>query len=227
MNNYNKTYVTIQTHRPLREMVYEELKDRIVMGEILPGTRLMEVQLAQEMDVSRTPIREAIRKLEKEGLVMIEPRKGAYAAEISLEDMAEMLEVCQNAEGLAAFFAASRMTKKQKKALEYASSKYNAAACNKDIAAMIKYDEEFHRIIAESSNNKYLFKMLEQLNKSVFRFRNICCRVSVGSMTSENLTKENMAILEAIDMGDPEAARDAVAAYIDRLKKQVISVSVQ
>ena len=67
----------IQNHRPLREMVYEELKMQILTGTIVPGTRMMEVELAEEMGVSRTPIREAIRKLEKEGLVTIEPRRGA------------------------------------------------------------------------------------------------------------------------------------------------------
>ena len=68
----------IQNHRPLREMVYEELKMQILTGAIVPGTRMMEVELAKEIGVSRTPIREAIRKLEKEGLVTIEPRRGAY-----------------------------------------------------------------------------------------------------------------------------------------------------
>ena len=66
----------LQNHRPLREIVYEELKRQILVGEIAPGTRMMEVELAEEMGVSRTPIREAIRKLEKEGLVTIEPRRG-------------------------------------------------------------------------------------------------------------------------------------------------------
>ena len=63
----------IQNHRPLREIVYEELKMQILTGKIVPGTRMMEVDLADDMGVSRTPIREAIRQLEKEGLVTIEP----------------------------------------------------------------------------------------------------------------------------------------------------------
>ena len=74
---------TLQNHKPLREIVYEELKRQIMVGEIAPGTRMMEVELAEEMGVSRTPVREAIRKLEKEGLVTIEPRRGAYASDIS------------------------------------------------------------------------------------------------------------------------------------------------
>ena len=72
--------------------MYEELKREILVGEIAPGTRMMEIELADEMGVSRTPVREAIRKLEKEGLVTIEPRKGAYASDVSIKDMVDVLE---------------------------------------------------------------------------------------------------------------------------------------
>ena len=75
----------IQNHRPLREIVYEELKMQILTGKIVPGTRMMEVELAEDMGVSRTPIREAIRKLEKEGLVTIEPRRGASVSYTHLD----------------------------------------------------------------------------------------------------------------------------------------------
>ena len=91
---------TLQNHKPLREIVYEELKRQIMVGEIAPGTRMMEVELAEEMGVSRTPVREAIRKLEKEGLVTIEPRRGAYASDISAKDMVDILEVRQDLEGM-------------------------------------------------------------------------------------------------------------------------------
>lgn len=98
----------LQNHRPLREIVYEELKRQILVGEIPPGTRMMEVELADEMGVSRTPIREAIRKLEKEGLVTIEPRRGAYASDISIKDMLDVLEVRQDLEGMAAALAGAK-----------------------------------------------------------------------------------------------------------------------
>ena len=82
----------LQNHKPLREIVYEELKRQILKGEIAPGHRMMEVELADDMGVSRTPVREAIRKLEKEGLVTIEPRKGAYASDISIKEMIDVLD---------------------------------------------------------------------------------------------------------------------------------------
>ena len=114
----------LQNHRPLREIVYEELKRQILVGEIAPGTRMMEVELAEEMGVSRTPIREAIRKLEKEGLVTIEPRRGAYASEISVKDMVDVLEVRQDLEGMAAALAAEKVTEEEKQAFIKVNSDY-------------------------------------------------------------------------------------------------------
>ena len=126
-------------------MVYEELKMQILKGAILPGTRMMEVELAETMGVSRTPIREAIRKLEKEGLVTIKPRRGAYASSISTSDMLEILEVRQNMEGLAAYFAASRMKPDKLYELKYYSDKYNEAFAVGDMDKLIEFDTKFHR----------------------------------------------------------------------------------
>ena len=214
----------IQNHRPLREMVYEELKMQILTGAIVPGTRMMEVELADEMGVSRTPIREAIRKLEKEGLVTIEPRRGAYASQISTEDMVEILEVRQNMEGLAAFFAASRMKPEQLTALKDVSQKYNEAVSEENMENMIKYDTRFHRIIVESCNNKVLVQMIEQLQELLLRFRYIYYD---NFRRAENMPEEHKAILDAIEQGNADAARDAADIHIDRLKELVIHDGVQ
>ena len=154
-------------------MVYEELKMQILTGAIIPGTRMMEVDLADEMGVSRTPIREAIRKLEKEGLVTIEPRRGAYASKISTEDMVEILEVRQDLEGLAAFFAAERMPEDKIRQVRVISEQYNEAVARGSMEDMISYDTRFHRMIVDSCNNKILVQMIEQLQELVLRFRYI------------------------------------------------------
>lgn len=214
----------IQNHRPLREMVYEELKMQILTGAIVPGTRMMEVELAQEMGVSRTPIREAIRKLEKEGLVTIEPRRGAYASQISTSDMVEILEVRQNMEGLAAFFAASRMQPEKMEELKEASSKYNDAVTSGDIENMIKYDTKFHRIIVESCNNKILLQMIEQLQELVLRFRYIYYD---NFKRAEHMPEEHAMIMNTIASKDAEAAREAADVHIDRLKELIIKEGVQ
>ena len=214
----------IQNHRPLREMVYEELKMQILTGAIVPGTRMMEVELAKEIGVSRTPIREAIRKLEKEGLVTIEPRRGAYASQISTEDMVEILEVRQNMEGLAAFFAASRMKPEQLTELKDVSEHYNAAVQAGNMEEMIKHDTRFHRIIVESCNNKILVQMIEQLQELVLRFRYIYYD---NFRRAENMPEEHQLILDAIESGNAEAARSAADVHIDRLKELVIREGVQ
>lgn len=214
----------IQNHRPLREMVYEELKMQILTGTIIPGTRMMEVELAEEMGVSRTPIREAIRKLEKEGLVTIEPRRGAYASQISTGDMVEILEVRQNMEGLAAFFAASRMKSDQLEELREVAAKYNDAVTEGNMENMIRFDTRFHRIIVESCNNKILVQMIEQLQELVLRFRYIYYD---NFRRAENMPEEHKMILEAIECGNAEAARDAADIHIARLKDLVIREGVQ
>lgn len=214
----------IQNHKPLREMVYEELKMQILTGAIVPGTRMMEVELAKEIGVSRTPIREAIRKLEKEGLVTIEPRRGAYASQISTSDMVEILEVRQNMEGLAAYFAASRMTPQQFIELKEVSDKYNESVAQGNMEDMIKYDTRFHRIIVESCNNKILVQMIEQLQELVLRFRYIYYD---NFKRAENMPEEHKQIMEAIKSGDADAAREAADVHIDRLKELVIREGVQ
>ena len=213
----------IQNHKPLREMVYEELKMQILKGSIIPGTRMMEVELAEEMGVSRTPIREAIRKLEKEGLVTIEPRRGAYASMISTEDMVEILEVRQDLEGLAAYFAADRRTKSQMNELKQVSNSYNEAVKEGNMEAMIKHDTRFHHIIVESCRNKILVQMIEQLQELVLRFRYIYYD---NFKRAENMPEEHEAIVAAIAEGDADKARAAADIHIERLKELVIKEGV-
>ena len=164
---------SLQNHRPLREIVYEELKRQIMVGEIAPGTRMMEVDLADEMGVSRTPVREAIRKLEKEGLVTIEPRRGAYASDISAKDMVDVLEVRQDLEGMAAGLAAQKIAEGDILQLKDMTRRYKEAVEAGDIEEIIKQDEDFHKFIVGLSDNKTLIKMVSQVQELALRFRYI------------------------------------------------------
>lgn len=209
----------IQNHRPLREIVYEELKLLILTGKISPGMRLMEEELAEDMGVSRTPIREAIRKLEKEGLITIEPRRGAYVSQISTKDMVEILEVRQNMEGLAAALAAERMSPEGKQQLKEITEAYEAAFEAGDMAEMIRCDTKFHHIIVEATQNKILVQMVEQLQELVLRFRYIYYD---NFKRAEKMLAEHRSIYEAIISGDAEAAKNSADVHIDRLKVMVI-----
>jgi len=85
--------VNLESYKPLRELVLEAIREAIINGTLKPRERLMEIQLAEELGVSRTPIREALRKLELEGFIVMVPRKGAYVADVSFKDIADVFEI--------------------------------------------------------------------------------------------------------------------------------------
>ena len=209
----------LQNHRPLREIVYEELKRQILVGEIAPGTRMREVELAEDMGVSRTPVREAIRKLEKEGLVTIEPRRGAYASDISIKDMVDVLEVRQMLEGMAASMAAQKVTEEEKLDFVEANSAYKNAVKKGNIEEIIRYDELFHQLIVSYSGNKTLNQLLSQVQELALRFRYIYYD---DFSRYENMPVEHEEIEEAIISGDTQKAKVVAEEHVERLKKFVI-----
>ena len=115
-------------YKSLRESVYSKIKKKILIGEMKPGTRIVEVTLAESLGVSRTPVREAIRQLEKEGMVtVVEPRKGSYVSDISVKDMVDILEVRAELEALAAKLATSRALEEEIQEMEKISGMYRQA----------------------------------------------------------------------------------------------------
>lgn len=209
----------LQNHKPLREVVYDELKRQILIGEIQPGTRMMEVELADDMGVSRTPIREAIRKLEKEGLVTIEPRRGAYASDICIKDMIDVLEVRQFLEGMAAGMAASNITEDQKQELEKVTEKYKKAIEAEDTDEIIKYDELFHKLIVNASGNQTMVQIVSQVQELALRFRYIYYD---DFSRYKSMPAEHMSIEDAIFSGDSLKARSIAEHHVAQLKDFVI-----
>ncbi len=205
----------LQNHKPLREIVYEELKRQILIGEIVPGTRMMEVELADEMGVSRTPVREAIRKLEIEGLVTIEPRRGAYASDISVKDMLDVLEVREDMEALAASLTASRITDEEIDEMERVNEEYYNAVHAGDTSEIIRSDERFHKTIVRFTGNKTLISMSETLQELATRFRYLYYD---DLSRYENMPKEHEGIIQAIKTGNEEMAREAAKEHVNRLK---------
>ena len=122
--------VTMNEYLPLRDVVFNTLRQAILKGELAPGERLMEIQLAERLGVSRTPIREAIRKLELEGLVLMIPRKGAEVAKISEKSLRDVLEVRRSLEELAIELACQRMNEEDIEKLEEAQAAFAEAMLN-------------------------------------------------------------------------------------------------
>ena len=138
---------------PLRDVVFNTLRRAILRGELVPGQRLMEIRLADQMGVSRTPVREAIRKLELEGLVVMVPRKGAEVAHISGKNLRDVLEVRRALEELAGELACERMSAEDFKKLEQANLKFASVLDSDDITVLGQADEEFHGLIYQATDN--------------------------------------------------------------------------
>ena len=147
------------------------MREAILKGRLKPGERLMEVQMAEEMGVSRTPVREAIRKLELEGLVVMVPRKGAYVAGLTLKDVANVFEIRGSLEGLAAALAAERITDEEIKSLDMVLKDISSAGEKGDIEAIIKKDVEFHQVLFSASRNDRLAQIINNLKEQIDRFR--------------------------------------------------------
>ena len=170
MNN-KLSPIQLDNYRPLREIVFDVLRQAIIDGTLEPGERLMEVQLAEALGVSRTPVREALRQLELEGFIVMVPRKGAYVADLSTKDVADVLEIRGALEALAASLAAERIEEEELELLERLLVESKEAAKAKDIEQMIKIDTRFHDILYQASRNKRLVQIVSNLSEQIQRYR--------------------------------------------------------
>lgn len=203
--------INLNDYKPLREVIFNSLREAIIIGELRPGERLMEVQLAEKMGVSRTPVREAIRKLELEGLVNMIPRKGAHVAELSVKDIMDVLEVRASLDGLATSLASERITDDELKELKYINGQFASYIEKENLNGSIKKDVEFHDIIYKASRNDKLISILNNLREQVQRFRVIYLK-DYGSPV--NLIKEHNEIFEAVSTRNTEFARNFAKAHI-------------
>ena len=205
---------------PLRDVVFRTLRRAILKGELKPGERLMEVQLANRLGVSRTPVREAIRKLELEGLVTMIPRRGAEVAEITEKNMRDVLEVRRALEELAVKIACEKMTDEEIELLRQASKKFRDTMYNDNLTAIAENDVEFHEIIYDATGNKRLIQILNNLREQMYRYR---LEYLKDTDSHEKLDGEHQAIYENIKNGDKEAVCAMVGQHIDNQKIAILA----
>ena len=141
---------------PLREVVFNTLRKAILTGQLKPGDRLMEVHLANKLGVSRTPIREAIHKLEQEGLVTMVPRRGAEVAKITERSLQDVLEVRRALDVLSVELACERISEEELEHLKKACHQFEEATHSKDTTAIAKADVAYHDIIVRATGNQRL-----------------------------------------------------------------------
>lgn len=210
----------MDSYQPLRDVIFETLRKAIVSGDIKPGERLMEVSLANQMGVSRTPVREAIRRLEAEGLITMTPRKGTHVAELSVKDIMDVLEVRTVLDKLATDLAAKRMQPSQLKALENVHKQYIACVEKNNIEGAIKKDIEFHDLIYAASGNPRLVAVAGSLREHVYRFRVIY--MSGGDPIAENVLNEHEEILAALKEVNNNLASDLAEKHIRNQMETII-----
>lgn len=219
INNLN-----INNYKPLRDVVFENIRSAILEGTLKPGERLMEIKLADQLGVSRTPVREAIRKLELEGLVIMLPRRGAFVANMNKRDLIELLEVRTGLEGLAAYFAAGRISENGIMKLEKSIEELEVAVKNNNITEMLRVDEEFHNIIFEGSGNNRLKSIMNSLWETVYRFR---LKYMSDYSSAVNIVDEHRKILDAIKKGKATLAERLAKEHIEKAEQFMIEVLMQ
>ena len=167
----NDLHLEMNEYLPLRDVVFNTLRQAILRGELKPGERLMEIALSQRLGVSRTPVREAIRMLEQEGLVIMIPRKGAQVAEISEKDLKDVLEVRLGLEELAVRIACQRITEEELEELEQAVKEFEEAMKRDDLGALAAADVKVHEVIYGSTHNKRLVQIISNIREQMYRYR--------------------------------------------------------
>ena len=204
---------------PLRDVVFNTLRKAILKGDLKPGERLMEIALAEKLGVSRTPIREAIRKLELEGLVVMAPRKGAKVASITERDLNDVLEVRKGMEELAIRLACERITPEQLDELDKVEKKFLNLIDSENLTELAEVDVEFHDVIYAATNNKRLIQLLNNLREQMYRYR---IEYLKDSAVRRQLAKEHKAICEGLRTHDRESALRYVYVHIDNQQKAII-----
>ena len=208
---------------PLRDVVFNTLRQAILTGELKPGERLMEIHLADQLGVSRTPIREAIRKLELEGLVTMIPRRGAEVAQITEKSMNDVLEVRRAVDALCVELACERITAEELERLGAACDAFAKEAMKpekeKDVKLLAEKDVALHDIIVQATGNQRLIQLVNNLSEQMYRYR---FEYLKDFSQHAKLVEEHRVIYESIVKKECEMACEAAKLHIDNQKKAII-----
>ena len=194
--------------RPLYEEVAERLRQRIFLRELTPGSWIDELKIAEELGISRTPLREALKVLAAEGLVTMKVRRGAYVTEVSEQDLREVYELLALLEADAASAVASKATADERAELQALHQELEAALGDRD--RFFALNERFHVRLLEMAGNRWRQQIVADLRK-VMKLNRHHSLFKTGRM-AESLA-EHRDILEALLHNQPQAARERMQAH--------------
>lgn len=192
----------------LREVVYEKIKQAIVTGIIPAGSKLSEIELSKQFDVSRTPVREAIRQLAETGLVSLTARRGAYVILPTQKDIWDLFEIRSALELIAVEHLCADPPHDF---LSRSRDEFVVVSNDWDALKFTMMDEEFHGNLSKHAGNNFLEFMFDRVSSLL----QICRHYSVGSIPKASSSKEHVAIIDAITAGDVEAARANMKRHLD------------
>ena len=201
----------MDAYLPLRDVVFQTLRGAILKGDLKPGERLMELQLASKLGVSRTPIREAIRMLEQEGLAVTIPRKGAEVAKMTEKDMEDVLEIRLSLEGLAVRLSCEKITPAALQELKVAMEDFEEKTKNGQFVEMAKADVKFHEILYKASNNPKLQQLLSNLREQMYRYR---VEYLKDDSIYPRLIEEHQKMYDALKSKDSKLAESYVERHL-------------
>ena len=204
--------INTNEYLPLRDVVFNTLRDAILTGKLVPGERLMENQLAEKLGVSRTPVREALRMLELENLVELVPRKGAQVLDMSEKDITNILEVRSALEGLATSLACKKMTKEDLQQLKNMEVDFEKAVADNDVEHFVDIDEDFHDLIFAATENDKLINIFRNLRIQLYRYRMAQAKNNETSMST--IVAHHRSIIRAIENHDAEEGASIAQGHI-------------
>lgn len=209
-----------QEYTPLRDVVFNTLRQAIIKGDLKPGERLLEIQLADKLGVSRTPVREAIRKLELEGLVTMVPRRGTTVLGITKKHLKDVLEIRSALEELALELACRRITPEQYEELVRLEALLEEKQDSDNAFELSDIDEKFHEQIYQATNNPRLVQLLANLREQMYRFR---LEYMKAKDKRPRLIQEHQQIIKALKNKDSKAGRKAIYDHIVNQANAILS----
>jgi DNA-binding GntR family transcriptional regulator len=211
---------TVPGRKSLGQHVFENLKEAIIRGEVAPGDRLVESRLADALDISRTPVREAIHKLEREGLLRKLPKGGFTVMNLSREDIKETFGIRCVLESYAARLAAQNYSEEELWPLEEKIREFQQFLDKGRLDELPRVNTEFHSLFYALSRSPKLIKLINDLRDQIYRFRKILLKKDKWAETSN---QDHMKMLDAIRERDLNLVERVVKQHIARGQRIVLS----
>ncbi|KSV80398.1 hypothetical protein N183_17555 [Sinorhizobium sp. Sb3] len=219
--NENANGITSQKQSQA-DRAYRTLKRQILDNELPPGTQLLEAEASSLLGMSRTPVREAMIRLQEEGMVEIRPRHGMRVLGISARDVKEMYQVLTGLESIAAYVVASRgVSETEHEAMRKAVLDMDSALEADDLDAWARADERFHTLLVGLSGNQRLIGVVSQFVEQAHRARMLTLRLRPKPTQSN---RDHEALVDAIAAGDAEAARRIHHEHRERAGRIIIEL---